>query len=731
MPKSTNKSHVQTLSRGGVVVSTSAGPVQFGIPPETIKDTMTGPDGVPGVFVALEPLFNHEQGVSFCELEFPIYFNFYVLRRKIRVVCTKATKQRVTAFIREAAFGPEKINLVSEYIGGMSNRAMPDLVKEMAYFRRNPFKGGEPTQLADMVTFSVFDAQGRVELPGAVAIRYEKATRSYRVFDNEVQVAEVPEKLDLPPRSAPRTKAATSKRRRRPFYPPLFGVTIIGSGHGFDPKADTSGFVLWVNHRGIIVDPPVGSTDWLAEREVTRKHVNALILTHCHADHDAGTLQKLFEEQKIPIYTSRTIMDGFVRKAAAITGLTPARVQSLIDYHPITMGPPIRINGAEFRFEYTLHSIPALGFETYFLGKSFVYSGDTLNDPDEIEKLHKMGVMSAGRRDSLLDFPWHHTLIFHEAGVPPLHTPVARLDKLPPAVKRRLFLLHVGRDSVPKDSGLRVAKPGLSKTIRIHVEKNPHSRAIAMLKVLKGVELFRHFPLNRAADFLSIAKEETFKAGDLVLEEGNPGTKFFLIISGKAVVRKGDEVLDEYGPTDYFGETAVVMDIPRTADVFAKTTLHCITIEKADFLYLIRGTDVALKLRRLFINRQLGLGDLLRQTEPFKGLTSTQRTHLESYMDSDFAMDGQRFIKEGDKAERAYLLADGEVNVLHGDKKIVRVDGNTFVADVEALLTSGKYGFSAEAVGNVRLFMISRTALVDFVDLNPGFYFKLTEYERR
>jgi len=40
------------------------------------------------------------------------------------------------------------------------------------------------------------------------------------------------------------------------FRPPDFGVTILGSSHGFDCKGSTSGYILWINQRGVMVDPP-------------------------------------------------------------------------------------------------------------------------------------------------------------------------------------------------------------------------------------------------------------------------------------------------------------------------------------------------------------------------------------------------------------------------------------------------------------------------------------------
>jgi hypothetical protein len=37
------------------------------------------------------------------------------------------------------------------------------------------------------------------------------------------------------------------------FHPPQFGVTILGNSHGFDPKNSTSGYIIWVNGRYMII----------------------------------------------------------------------------------------------------------------------------------------------------------------------------------------------------------------------------------------------------------------------------------------------------------------------------------------------------------------------------------------------------------------------------------------------------------------------------------------------
>ena len=49
------------------------------------------------------------------------------------------------------------------------------------------------------------------------------------------------------------------------------------------------------------------------------RRVDAVILTHCHADHDAGVFQKVREEARVNLYTTPTILGSFLRKYVALT----------------------------------------------------------------------------------------------------------------------------------------------------------------------------------------------------------------------------------------------------------------------------------------------------------------------------------------------------------------------------------------------------------------------------
>lgn len=175
----------------------------------------------------------------------------------------------------------------------------------------------------------------------------------------------------------------------RTFYPPSFGVTVLGNSHGFDKKGSVSGYVLWVNGRGVMIDPPPYSSATLEREGIRPRLIVGIIITHCHADHDAGAFQKVLTGSPVVVITTPTIYKSFIRKYAALSALSPALLRHSHRYKPAIIGQPLRFQGATFHFTYTLHAIPCIGFRVEWRGRSMVFTGDHMNIPSAIDKLEK------------------------------------------------------------------------------------------------------------------------------------------------------------------------------------------------------------------------------------------------------------------------------------------------------------------------------------------------------
>ncbi|KAL9179877.1 hypothetical protein ACHAXT_007847 [Thalassiosira profunda] len=281
------------------------------------------------------------------------------------------------------------------------------------------------------------------------------------------------------------------------FNPPSFGVTVLGNSHGFDKSGSTSGYVLWINGRGVMIDPPPYSSATLEREGIRPRTIVGIILTHCHADHDAGAFQKVLTGSPVVVITTPTIYKSFIRKYAALSSLSPALLRHSHRYKPAIIGEPLRFQGATFHFTYTLHAIPCVGFRVDWRGRSMVFTGDHFNNPPALQKLVEKGIMSKARFADLNHLPLQETdLLLHEAGAPPIHTPLEVLLKLPTEVKKRLYVVHTS--ALPEGCELRVAPTGTAGTIRLdQIRRNSgHGSSLSLSKKRPSIFEANSAPTN-------------------------------------------------------------------------------------------------------------------------------------------------------------------------------------------------------------------------------------------
>jgi CRP-like cAMP-binding protein len=83
--------------------------------------------------------------------------------------------------------------------------------------------------------------------------------------------------------------------------------------------------------------------------------------------------------------------------------------------------------------------------------------------------------------------------------------------------------------------------------------------------------------------------------GDELVREGEPGDAFYAVASGRADVVRAGQVADTLLAGSYFGEIALLRDVPRTATVIAGTPMRLFRLDREGFDLVIaeafrRGT---------------------------------------------------------------------------------------------------------------------------------------------
>ncbi|TGM56652.1 cAMP/cGMP-dependent 3',5'-cyclic-AMP/GMP phosphodiesterase [Leptospira adleri] len=714
MLKETYKGYTE-LPRGGYLIDTTEGYLQIGSPPETIKDTMGFEKKSPLVFILPNKFFHVEKGISTAELEFPIYYNFFLRQKKTFIVCTEEQRKQLITVLKESLMGPENINLKSEFLNGEESFGFPDMKAEMAYFRG--YKG-----LDDVVDFKVFDSENSVHFGDVAIIKLESG--DFLIEDGD-------RKIEVPGEVGFNIKYDIGERPTEPFQAPIIGITCLGPSHGFDPEDNTSGFIIWLNHQGIMVDPPVNSTEWLRQSNVNPKLINHVILTHCHADHDAGTFQKILEENKITIHATETVMDSFLRKYSALTKIPKKELQELFHFQPIIIGKATMINGGEFSFHYALHSIPSVGFEFFFQDQSFMYTSDHLNEPEIHDKMYSQGILPESRWKFFKEFPWDRRIIYHEAGIPPLHTRVSYLASLPEEIQEKITVYHIARKDMPSGTKLKLARFGIENTLYPEITPPKHIEAYNLLDVMTQIDIFHGFPIEKAKEFLLIVNEERYKRGDHIIRKGTPGDKFYIIASGnvkfEGLNQDGSEgvPVKRYGTYEYFGEASLVLDLPRAADVYAETDVLALTIEKNKFLQFIRNSDLKNNLTRLNEIRDSNSWKALAESRHFRGLTSHQITQLELIMTLHKVNAGSILVKEKEFYGDAYIIRNGKVNVYQNGNLLAELTDGDFVGEIYNISKNFVSNYTFRAEVDTELYSIQQNDLIDYVKKNPGVYMRM------
>ena len=96
-------------------------------------------------------------------------------------------------------------------------------------------------------------------------------------------------------------------------------------------------------------------------------------------------------------------------------------------------------------------------------------------------------------------------------------------------------------------------------------------------------------------------------AGETIVRAGDAGDRFYVVDSG--AVRIGlDGGEKETGAGDYFGEIALLRDVPRTATVTAKTATRLYALERADFLAAVTGHALAEAAAHDIVGERLATG---------------------------------------------------------------------------------------------------------------------------
>lgn len=119
---------------------------------------------------------------------------------------------------------------------------------------------------------------------------------------------------------------------------------------------------------------------------------------------------------------------------------------------------------------------------------------------------------------------------------------------------------------------------------------NSESQFLTGKKFLQENALFGGFTEEDLDAVMPLLEEESFKAGDDIIREGETGDRLYFIESGRVKVTKmtkeGERFLTELGPGDEFGEMELIDIHPRSATVHALEPVVTLSLTNRNLLRL-------------------------------------------------------------------------------------------------------------------------------------------------
>jgi hypothetical protein len=125
------------------------------------------------------------------------------------------------------------------------------------------------------------------------------------------------------------------------------------------------------------------------------------------------------------------------------------------------------------------------------------------------------------------------------------------------------------------------------------------------LRLLASVPIFAPLPGASLEHITGRLVPLRVDAGTVIVREGDAGDRFYVVVEGEVEVTADGKPVSTLGAGGYFGEIALVRDVPRTATVTARGPVVLYALEREDFLSAVTGHAPSAKAAESVISSRL------------------------------------------------------------------------------------------------------------------------------
>uniref|UniRef100_A0A0B7A0H0 cAMP-dependent protein kinase type II regulatory subunit n=1 Tax=Arion vulgaris TaxID=1028688 RepID=A0A0B7A0H0_9EUPU len=222
---------------------------------------------------------------------------------------------------------------------------------------------------------------------------------------------------------------------------------------------------------------------------------------------------------------------------------------------------------------------------------------------------------------------------------------------------------------------------------------------------VKSILLFRSLDVEQLQEVLDAMFEKEVKPGQEVITQGDDGDNFYVIDKGKFEIfvefDKKRKLVGAYNDEGFFGELALMYNMPRAATIIATTDGVVWALDRLTFRRIVLKTA---------FNKRKKYEKLIEGCSMLKSLDVYERMNVCDALSTRKFNDGEKIISQGETADCMYFVEDGTVRVAMLNKndpsaeaelEISRLGPGGFFGEL-ALVTRKPRAASVYAVGETR-----------------------------
>jgi CRP-like cAMP-binding protein len=107
------------------------------------------------------------------------------------------------------------------------------------------------------------------------------------------------------------------------------------------------------------------------------------------------------------------------------------------------------------------------------------------------------------------------------------------------------------------------------------------------VRLISRIPLFQTCSQADLARIATITAQVDLPAGEVLMREGEPGDRFYVLVKGSAEVKKGSRKVATLGAGDFAGEIALLTNAPRMATVRTISPVTALQVNRKGFSALL------------------------------------------------------------------------------------------------------------------------------------------------